>query len=96
MVTGAGTTCGRRLGMVSGDIRDFQLSGSSRTEAYSYDHGRLLFPGIGWCAESSDVRPYFQVTYSHKTIKYIMYRVLCAQRKSWAQLFRGSLAYRAR
>ena len=47
--------------MVSGDIRDFQLSGSSRTEVYSYDHGRLLFPGSGWCAESVDVRPYFQV-----------------------------------
>ena len=48
--------------MVSGEIRDFQLSGSSRTNVNSYDQGRLLLPGAGWCAELSDSHPYFQVT----------------------------------
>ena len=55
-------SCGRRIGMVSGEIRDFQLSGSSRTNVNSYDQGRLLLPGAGWCAELSDSHPYFQVS----------------------------------
>ena len=56
-----GTGCGRRLGMVSGEIRDFQISYSSDTNVNTYDQGRLLLPGPGWCASVDDVKPYFQV-----------------------------------
>ena len=58
----SGTGCGRPLGMVSGEIRDFQISYSSDTADYMYDQGRLLLPGPGWCASADDDKPYFQVT----------------------------------
>ena len=60
-VTIVETGCGRRMGMVSGEIRDFQISGSSDQEHFIYDQGRLLLPGNGWCASIEDIDPYFQV-----------------------------------
>ena len=51
--------------MVSGEIRDFQISYSSDTNDNTYDQGRLLLPRPGWCASTvDDVKPYFQVLVS--------------------------------
>ena len=47
--------------MVSGEIRDFQISYSSDTDDNTYDQGRLLLPGPGWCASTADDKPFFQV-----------------------------------
>ncbi|KAL5014485.1 hypothetical protein ScPMuIL_008755, partial [Solemya velum] len=53
------TGCGQPLGLVSGEIRDFQISAS--TEKSVSDHGRLLNPDPGWCSTELDNAPYIMV-----------------------------------
>lgn len=57
--------CGRQLGLISGDVYDYQLESSSRKDKeHLSNYGRLFFPETGWCSGSDDVSPWFIVCYS--------------------------------
>ena len=53
------TGCVRPLGIISGEIRDFQISTSSRN---MWMASRLYANG-GWCAEETDTRKFIQVPF---------------------------------
>lgn len=54
--------CGRRLGLVTGDVYDYQLESSSNKDSeHLAECGRLFYPDHGWCAASDDVNPWFMV-----------------------------------
>ena len=51
------------MGMISGEIRDFQLSGTLDRQNEIYDMGRLLLPGAGFRADGTN-NVYFMVSKS--------------------------------
>ncbi|VDI65084.1 Hypothetical predicted protein [Mytilus galloprovincialis] len=63
-VIGKSTMCGRQLGLISGDVYDYQLESSSRKDKeHLSNYGRLFFPETGWCSGSDDVSPWFIVDF---------------------------------
>ncbi|XP_062589196.1 uncharacterized protein LOC134250867 [Saccostrea cucullata] len=65
-ILGKSTTCGRALGMASGNIYDYQLESSSDdTEGVEVMplsfRGRLYHPDPGWCASKKDEQPWFMI-----------------------------------
>lgn len=61
-------SCGRPLGLASGNIYDYQLSASegveyeSDVESMALAHrGRLYNPDPGWCSYLKDQSPWFLV-----------------------------------
>ncbi|KAJ8301685.1 hypothetical protein KUTeg_020672 [Tegillarca granosa] len=61
IVLGKPTMCGRPLGMITGDIRDFQLESSTKSIDYLPELGTLYRIGNGWCANNNDPEPWFMV-----------------------------------
>ncbi|XP_061178754.1 uncharacterized protein LOC133187411 [Saccostrea echinata] len=65
-ILGKETTCGRPLGMASGNIYDYQLEASSvdedgwQTLPLSL-RGRLYHPNPGWCAPKTERSPWFMI-----------------------------------
>lgn len=62
------TSCGRPLGLASGNIYDYQLDASSGdaqgsdVESMALAHrGRLYNPNPGWCSNLMDQSPWFLV-----------------------------------
>ena len=53
------TGCHRPLGMISGEIRDFQISTSSQNPWI----GVRLYGSEGWCAQPDDHQPFVQVSH---------------------------------
>ncbi|OWF42800.1 G-protein coupled receptor GRL101 [Mizuhopecten yessoensis] len=61
-VLGKKARCGQPMGMVSGDIFDYQINSSSNSLiAVNANDGRLLFPANGWCPSDEDENPWFLV-----------------------------------
>ncbi|XP_060063809.1 uncharacterized protein LOC132544254 [Ylistrum balloti] len=61
-VIGKHIPCGKRLGMMSGDIFDYQLEVSSKSSLDTHiNDGRLGTVGKGWCPHPSDMDPWFMV-----------------------------------
>lgn len=61
-VIGKRTTCGRRLGLITGEVYDYQLESSSNKDpVHLATYGRLFFPETGWCARNDDKNPWFLV-----------------------------------
>ena len=52
--------CHRELGMLDNVIKDFQLSASSWQHDYPPTMARQYL--AGWCADTTDVNPYLQVS----------------------------------
>ncbi|XP_062589229.1 uncharacterized protein LOC134250886 [Saccostrea cucullata] len=66
VILGRSTSCGRPLGMASGNIYDYQLGSSSDdTEGVEVMplsfRGRLYYSDPGWCATKKDKSPWFSV-----------------------------------
>ena len=55
-----GGVCSRRLGLISGGIRDFQLGGSGAKNKNLFDYGRLYHGRSGWCSDNAG-QNYFEV-----------------------------------
>ena len=56
------TNCGQNLGMISGDIFDYQLDSShNRLVSMWADDGRVGKPGAGWCPTDNALDPWFLV-----------------------------------
>ena len=55
-----GGVCSRRLGLISGEIRDFQLGGSGAKKINLFDYGRLYHGESGWCSNNAG-QNYFEV-----------------------------------
>ncbi|XP_062589227.1 uncharacterized protein LOC134250885 isoform X2 [Saccostrea cucullata] len=65
-ILGKETTCGRPLGMASGNIYDYQLEASSINEESGQIlplplRGRLYHPNPGWCAQKTERSPWFMI-----------------------------------
>lgn len=65
---GKAKSCGRPLGLASGNIYDYQLSASEgveyepEVESMALPHrGRLYYPNPGWCSSLKDQSPWFSV-----------------------------------
>ena len=57
----AGTACGRQLGMISGDIKDYQIDASSNHQDLKYS--RALQSTRGWCTSLGDRKRWLMVGY---------------------------------
>lgn len=56
--------CGRRLGLITGEVYDYQLESSSNKDSeHLATYGRLFFPETGWCARYDDTKPWFLVSF---------------------------------
>lgn len=60
------TTCGRPLGMASGNIYDYQIGATSADNGGVEgmpisSRGRLYHPDPGWCSTKKDKSPWFMV-----------------------------------
>ncbi|VDI03393.1 Hypothetical predicted protein, partial [Mytilus galloprovincialis] len=61
-VLGRSTMCGRRLGLITGDVYDYQIESSSHKDHdHQFTFGRLFRPENGWCAKPFDNVPWFMV-----------------------------------
>ncbi|VDI37675.1 Hypothetical predicted protein, partial [Mytilus galloprovincialis] len=61
-VVGRPRMCGRRLGLITGDVYDYQIESSSlKDNDHQFAFGRLFRPENGWCARSTDNTPWFMV-----------------------------------
>lgn len=70
------TYCGRQLGLIDGNVFDYQLEASTSKDAnHLPKFGRLYWPSNSWCASYTDTNPWFMV------IRFIQ------QRKHKIQLF---------
>lgn len=58
--------CGRRLGLITGDVYDYQIESSSHKDHdHQFTFGRLFRPENGWCAKPFDNVPWFMVRNIH-------------------------------
>ncbi|XP_069101259.1 uncharacterized protein [Argopecten irradians] len=63
-VIGKRTGRGQHMGMMSGDIYDYQIdSSSNNADDVMSDDGRLELPGKGWCPRHTDTAPWFRVDF---------------------------------
>ncbi|XP_069142287.1 uncharacterized protein [Argopecten irradians] len=61
-VLGKKARCGQTMGMISGDLFDYQINSSSNFDVtVNANDGRLLLPETGWCPSDEDIRPWFLV-----------------------------------
>ncbi|XP_033745945.1 uncharacterized protein LOC117331366 [Pecten maximus] len=61
-VIGKSTGRGQHMGMMSGDVFDYQIDSSSNiADDVMSDDGRLELPGKGWCPNNGDGTPWFRV-----------------------------------
>ncbi|XP_065938424.1 uncharacterized protein [Magallana gigas] len=75
VILGKSKSCGRPLGLASGNIYDYQLSASEGVEykpiveSMTLPHrGRLYYPNPGWCSSLKDQSPWFSIDLITPTI----------------------------
>ncbi|XP_048738543.2 uncharacterized protein LOC125653234 isoform X2 [Ostrea edulis] len=66
IILGKTTTCGRPLGMASGNIYDYQIGATSADNGGVEgmpisSRGRLYHPDPGWCSTKKDKSPWFMI-----------------------------------
>ncbi|OWF35041.1 G-protein coupled receptor GRL101 [Mizuhopecten yessoensis] len=63
-IIGKKTGRGQHMGLMSGDVFDYQIDSSSNiAEDIMSDDGRLELPGRGWCPAVGDTSPWFRVDF---------------------------------